>query len=103
MNKRISRGCALLLILAMLAPLSGCAVADELESLGIVAGAALDYDEQGNTMLTVEVINVSSHDSSSSATSSIFTSVGESLAIANEKLLTLVAGRSTGRTQRFSS
>ena len=90
MNKRISRGCALLLILAMLAPLSGCAVADELESLGIVAGAALDYDEQGNTMLTVEVINVSSHDSSSSATSSIFTSVGESLAIANEKLLTLV-------------
>ena len=45
MNKRISRTCALLLVLAVLAPLSGCAIADELESLGIVAGAALDYDE----------------------------------------------------------
>ena len=90
MNKRTSRTCALLLVLAVLAPLSGCAMADELESLGIVAGAALDYDEQGNTMLTVEVINASSRESNSSPESYVFTAVGESLAIANEKLLTLV-------------
>lgn len=89
MKKKTHRLCAFALCLAMTLCLPGCAAADELEDLGVVAGAALDCDESGGVMLTVEVVGVSSNEGEGAAEAAVFTATGESLAAANEKLVTL--------------